>query len=151
MLVLGLRWVSVLGYTSAPVAPPLAAFCDPAQLASRRGTPPQTQQLSLAEQKKCTRRLQTLGQMLQQLGPVSPVPRDAPDAAAMLMQVRGMLMQVRGMLMQVRGMLMQVRGMLMQVRGAAGAHNSSRGGHSPSSLTGTMVHVSSSRQTTVRV
>jgi hypothetical protein len=137
MLVLGLRWVSVLGYTSAPVAPPLAAFCDPAQLASRRGTPPQTQQLSLAEQKKCTRRLQTLGQMLQQLGPVSPVPRDAPDAAAMLMQVRGMLMQVRGM--------------LMQVRGAAGAHNSSRGGHSPSSLTGTMVHVSSSRQTTVRV
>ena len=130
MLVLGLRWVSVLGYTSAPVAPPLAAFCDPAQLASRRGTPPQTQQLSLAEQKKCTRRLQTLGQMLQQLGPVSPVPRDAPDAAAMLMQVRGMLMQVRG---------------------AAGAHNSSRGGHSPSSLTGTMVHVSSSRQTTVRV
>jgi hypothetical protein len=144
MLVLGLRWVSVLGYTSAPVAPPLAAFCDPAQLASRRGTPPQTQQLSLAEQKKCTRRLQTLGQMLQQLGPVSPVPRDAPDAAAMLMQVRGMLMQVRGMLMQVRGML-------MQVRGAAGAHNSSRGGHSPSSLTGTMVHVSSSRQTTVRV
>jgi hypothetical protein len=144
MLVLGLRWVSVLGYTSAPVAPPLAAFCDPAQLASRRGTPPQTQQLSLAEQKKCTRRLQTLGQMLQQLGPVSPVPRDAPDAAAMLMQVRGMLMQVRGMLMQVRGML-------MQMRGAAGAHNSSRGGHSPSSLTGTMVHVSSSRQTTVRV
>lgn len=47
----------------------------------------QTQQLSLAEQKKCTRRLQTLGQMLQQLGPVSPVPRDAPDAAAMLMQM----------------------------------------------------------------